>query len=503
MKQGNRDEEAMYDMILAAKNGELSDVEMEALHSAMMESEEVRKMYLRINQIDELIGGAIELEGGEKVARVYRWPSLVAVAGMAAAVAIFVTVWMVGEPEDDSGIVGEERKAPIASLKSDYGAFFEGMNGGIQEFNAGEFHLEKGIASLIFANGAEVVFQESSQFKIEDDMRIVLKSGKVWAHCPPSAQGFTIDLPGQNSVVDLGTEFGVEVVSERDSVVQVFSGIVELHSAAHRPYELSQGQAVVWRDGGEPVEIDFETVNFVSSEQLEAQRFEAYKETVLGKHGLIYYSDFQIGEAGKVYNEKNGASGVKRMENVWSASGRFGDTRAVQFAHKGSVMELDVPEAGELDELTVVAWVKPEKLVKSYSAIMNTHGWRSGGMHLQVTGSGELAVGVYPGHAYRSKGGTISVDRWQMIAVTVNVKTETVTAYLDGDLLDMRRLRKKESGITRGVDLGMASLGGWQNLDYRDYVGPRNLNGAIDEMVIFDRELGAEEVREMYALGQP
>ncbi len=72
--------------------------------------------------------------------------------------------------------------------------------------------------------------------------------GKLRATVPPQAVGFTIGSPNLD-VVDLGTEFGLQVEAEGKTEVHVFKGKVELHNpGADRQVagsqQLSTGQSV-------------------------------------------------------------------------------------------------------------------------------------------------------------------------------------------------------------------------------------------------------------------
>ena len=60
---------------------------------------------------------------------------------------------------------------------------------------------------------------------------------------PPAARGFTLEV-GDAKIVDLGTEFGVAVTPDSESI-EVFDGEVALHAPAIQQRLLHSGEAVV------------------------------------------------------------------------------------------------------------------------------------------------------------------------------------------------------------------------------------------------------------------
>jgi hypothetical protein len=103
--------------------------------------------------------------------------------------------------------------------------------------------LVAGSAQIKFADGAVVQLQGPAQFVVEQFDRGRLHRGKLVARVPREAIGFSINTPSAH-VVDLGTEFGVEVNRAGETAVQVFEGLVELSPASSGPLQqLRAGQA--------------------------------------------------------------------------------------------------------------------------------------------------------------------------------------------------------------------------------------------------------------------
>jgi hypothetical protein len=89
------------------------------------------------------------------------------------------------------------------------------------------YSLRAGFVKLAYDSGANVVIEAPAEFTPLSTNKILLHKGKVFAHVPGNAIGFTIDTPG-SSIIDLGTEFGVYVNEQNSSQVHVAQGKVNL-----------------------------------------------------------------------------------------------------------------------------------------------------------------------------------------------------------------------------------------------------------------------------------
>jgi hypothetical protein len=88
--------------------------------------------------------------------------------------------------------------------------------------------LRSGVAAITFHSGARIVVEGPIACTILHDNAVRLSSGKLVAHVSPRAKGFTVETPFA-SIVDYGTEFGVEVERERVDA-HVFEGEILLRS---------------------------------------------------------------------------------------------------------------------------------------------------------------------------------------------------------------------------------------------------------------------------------
>lgn len=95
-------------------------------------------------------------------------------------------------------------------------------------------HLAEGVLLLTTASGSEVVVQAPAIFCFDEHDQIDLSSGKLTARVEGVPNGLTVNTPTAK-VVDLGTEFGVGVGDEHDTLVAVCDGAVELSGRSDQP----------------------------------------------------------------------------------------------------------------------------------------------------------------------------------------------------------------------------------------------------------------------------
>lgn len=120
--------------------------------------------------------------------------------------------------------------APPARLIATHQARWSSAEGAIDidsdgAMQAGEYRLEAGYAQLAMADGATVILQGPATLAIRTGGRLALSTGVLSAYVPEGAEGFVVDTPA-GRVLDLGTEFAVEVVDAESVEVHVMTGRV-------------------------------------------------------------------------------------------------------------------------------------------------------------------------------------------------------------------------------------------------------------------------------------
>ena len=88
-------------------------------------------------------------------------------------------------------------------------------------------YLQSGLLKIRFETDAEVILEGPARYTCIAPDQMILSSGKAYAYVPLSASGFMIRTPA-SKIIDLGTEFGIEVDNCGNSLVQMYKGKASL-----------------------------------------------------------------------------------------------------------------------------------------------------------------------------------------------------------------------------------------------------------------------------------
>jgi len=117
---------------------------------------------------------------------------------------------------------------------------------------AGRFRFKSGRVTLSMLTGVALVVEGPADLELVSHDSVVCHRGKLRARVPEGAEGFVVTGPG-SAVVDLGTEFGLNVHSNGTTQGKVFKGRVQAvltsETGAYRRTRLI-------RDGGNAFEMD-------------------------------------------------------------------------------------------------------------------------------------------------------------------------------------------------------------------------------------------------------
>ena len=168
--------------------------------------------------------------------RARRFPPLWQVFAAAALIALLALVATRPEPRDTS--FATMKKTEAAQWESGTLPTAEGARLG-----SGEIDLVRGLATITFDSGAEVVLEAPARLILVDAMNCVLERGTAVAEVGESAKGFTIRTPSAR-VIDYGTRFAVNVDSKSGATqTQVFDGLVEVEEPeSKKRIALREGQ---------------------------------------------------------------------------------------------------------------------------------------------------------------------------------------------------------------------------------------------------------------------
>lgn len=90
----------------------------------------------------------------------------------------------------------------------------------------GTLRIAGGRATLEFLTGVKLNVAGPAEIDLIDREHVFCHRGKLRARVPKGAEGFVVESPG-SAVVDLGTEFGLNVAADGKSELMVFEGLAE------------------------------------------------------------------------------------------------------------------------------------------------------------------------------------------------------------------------------------------------------------------------------------
>ncbi len=374
----------------------------------------------------------------------------------------------------------------------------------------GMVSFESGYLELEFYRGARVTIAGPAKLELVDSGKAICHYGKIRAFVPKVARGFTILTP-ESEVVDLGTEFGLEVLPSGETEVHVIHGEVEVYEGQKRskaPQIVAADQAMRFegRDGWKliPPALErfahFTEVDEISktAEEERAQRWAELHEQLQTDERVIAYYDFEqqpdrrrlLANQSLKGSEYDGAIVGAR----WS-SGPWPGKQALDFKRPGDRVRLFIP--GDYEELTLSAWVRVDGLDRPHNSILLTDGYDPGEVHWQFIDQGDLRLG-YRGESrgfnYDGPGfvDLTQLGRWFHLTSTLHLKQGTIQHYLDGDLIAVEKIRNPDTAFC----FGDASIANWVPHDHGvDQI--RTFNGRIAELILFQSALDAKEVERL------
>jgi hypothetical protein len=148
---------------------------------------------------------------------------MIRIVGSVAAVLLLslgLTIWWIAS-------------RPVALLTASVGSVWEQAEKAPtigEALSSGQtLRLAQGFAEFKYPSGAKIVIEAPATFVLNSRDRVTLLHGRLTALIPTPAHGFTVSTPA-GKVVDLGTEFGVNVISESVVETQVFKGRVQVQT---------------------------------------------------------------------------------------------------------------------------------------------------------------------------------------------------------------------------------------------------------------------------------
>lgn len=424
------------------------------------------------------------------------------ISSLAACLALFFGL----RSSEPTEITSPVSPGYTALLVDEAGAeFATARETGEVSFGPGDYELKSGTAHLRYTNGADLIVQGPAKFRIENELRTVLDSGRVRAIVPPPARGFTIETP-QINFEDVGTEFALSVdPGTGESDMQVLDGQVDLRSKGDSSLLQSvfSGEWVrATRDGLVENTTALDLSGFPSPGNIGYLRWEEERGAILADPGVIAWFPFVREKNQSVLTNAQRQGGVPdgRIAGARWVSGRWPGKEALLFDRETDFVQLEFP--GEFDELSVAVWLKVDRYDQGMNAILNSNGNDPGDLHLQLTRHGLPRGGIIgvKRPVYEWVGNPVPIAKWTHIAQILSIPEKKHHIYVNGELVTRAEL-EEQNGVT--IRPGFCRLGNWlRSADFR-HQPPREFRGRIDELTVWNRMLNESEINNLAERGRP
>lgn len=433
-------------------------------------------------------------------------PWTVAATSLAACLA-FALLWIAGT----GNAVNEELPPGVAVIESLVGELELDESNRHEGDSVGPGILEvDGYASLEFYKGARLSVAGPAKLELVDPQRVICHFGKIRANVPTVARGFTV-VTSESEIVDLGTEFAMEVGPTGQTEVHVFDGEVEAYDADRSPDSktlLTAGLAMKINNADDwkaiPAELErFDDLAHIDqlARDEDTRKLEAWKAVnAAAKQDsrLIAYYDFEKDEKKRrtlVNHATTGEASDGAIVGARHKGGPWPGKHSLEFKRPGDRVRVNF--SGRYDNLTLAAWVRIDGLDRTHSSLMLTDGYDKGEIHWQFKNDGSLSVGVHhPSgkHNYSARGfmDLSQLGTWFHLATVFDQTEGTLSHYLNGELFAMKELKG-----TGQLNFGEASIGNWDQPVNESKNSVRGLNGRMAELMVFKEAISAEEMKRL------
>jgi hypothetical protein len=259
---------------------------------------------------------------------------------------------------------------------------------------------------------------------------------------------------------------------------------------------------------------------FISARELEqrsmteaGRRYRAWRETsrkLQADPRLIAYYSFEDQERWERTLRDQAENHKVKLDGgivgcEW-AEGRWPGKAALDFKRTSDRVRINIP--GEFPAMTLMTWVRVDDYDHRLNSLLLADGWGiPGEVHWELNGKGSL---IFAARESPPRGNIIfespvvigpsQLGLWTHLATVFSPASKTITTYVNGAAVAHRDVRQDFQ-----VKIGWANIGNWSNPPPNDRPEDlvRNLNGRIDEFIIFGEALDAREILSIYEAGKP
>ncbi len=439
------------------------------------------------------------------------------VARMAAAIAVLGSVAWIGwfSGRSNEVVLAEPAASGFAVIADQANATWNLSRGDL--IPDGPVTLEEGTVQLELFSGVTVMIEGEATFEVLSAMEMRVDHGQIRALVPPLAEGFRIST-ATGRVVDLGTEFAINVQNTYADL-HIIDGEIEWHpnNKAMRP--MKEGESMRWNADGHMEALPFASQSVADIEAaLSQQRDE--RRTLWQMHAETWEEDPRVVAYFPMVQPSTGERQLVDMSSpshhgtivrAAQVADRWGHSQAaLDFAPMGSRVRVVIRE--ELHALTFYCWVKIDSLDRWYNSLFLTDGHELNEPHWQIMNDGRIFFSV---KAHNDSGGNDKQicyspsfwdpslsGQWIQLATSFDSNTGQVVHYVNGRPISEVVVR--DAMRVDKIRIGAASIGNWSEPERNDpHFAVRNLNGSIDEFILFNAALSAAEIDQLYQAGKP
>ncbi|MBN2842446.1 MAG: FecR domain-containing protein [Sedimentisphaerales bacterium] len=393
--------------------------------------------------------------------------------------------------------------------------------------------LKKGLARILLFNGSSVVVNSPAQLCFDSSSSLYLQRGKIAIIAGKLPEGVFTVRTDSCTVVDYGTEFGVSAgLSGGKTETQVLSGRVEVQATGIKSrMMLYGGQAAQAQLGSEVKPARFDRMAFVFSDEYQARenaaggsgydRWKAYGYQLQRDPSLVasYFHVRDIDSPERLVNSApltegtlDGVFGDTARANPEWVQGRWPGKDAVKF-ERGKNQSILIPASEKLTLLnpfTVSFWLYIPEGDRYGGHVVSCR--KKGVVYYQVSlFDSEYSIKSQKRRfeflqfrtedPQRVYGKEFMPEKSSWYNITVVYDGGQALFYVNGQLWDKLACEglSKQGAESAELVIGSAKIG-LTGL----YTGPDgDLNGVLDELLIFNRCLAEEEIEQIYASGKP
>jgi hypothetical protein len=188
------------------------------------------------------------------------WWRLLALGSACALIVLMAGWWVVSEREavltGPRGIMAENSRQLAVAVKAEDTRWDSRQGMPITEgriVESGKIRLLAGRLMLAYFSGVVLNIEGPADVDLVSIDKVFCRFGKLRTQVPPGAEGFTVTAPG-SSVVDLGTEVGLNVERDGRAKLMVFEGKAQVSVLSSKGVTLQsrvlEGQSAVDIDPG-------------------------------------------------------------------------------------------------------------------------------------------------------------------------------------------------------------------------------------------------------------